>query len=353
MSSPMLTLALACTGSGADTAGFPADLAAELQEALDASRLSVDGPGAAQAVLHPEHGLWVGASGEADLSGGTPVQPDDRFRIGSVTKTFVGAAVVALAQDGVLSLDDSLGTWAAAYPDADRFTIRQLLGHETGIPDYVTHGDFLAAIDEAWDPWDLLALRQDEELLFTPGEGFSYSNANYVLLGLVMEAATGEHWTATVRSRLLDPLGLEATSCPSTEESSTIRGHAAGYDNTDDYHPSVSGASGEMVSTAEDLVTWITALYGGEVLDAEHTGLVFAEGVLPDGTHTGYGLGQYIDEWAVGPTVGHSGSVPGFQSRVRLLPRDGTTVVSLVNDYFSEADELDRAAWVVLGHLDE
>jgi len=213
-------LSLGCADKAADTAaaGFDPALAAALQETLDAARSRIDAPGATLTFASSARGAWSGASGESDVAAGAPAQPGDRFRIGSITKTFVAAAVLQIEGEGLLALDDPLTTWVPDAPHADAVTYRQLLNHTAGYEDYVEDLGFLASLDVERTPWELLAFIEGAPLRFEPGADFAYSNTHYVLLGMAMEAAEGEDYAASLRRRFLDPLGLDDTSLPSHEE---------------------------------------------------------------------------------------------------------------------------------------
>lgn len=344
---------LACVGAPPD---FDPTLAEGLQTNLDRQRVLVGAPGATQAVLFDGH-LWTGASGLADIALERAVVPEDRFRVGSITKTFVAAAVLQLWEEGALDLDAPLAVVLPDAPWADQVTPRQLLAHTAGYPDYVSDPRFLAGLADPWDPWDLLALISDEELLYVPGEGYRYANTHYVLLGLAIEAVTGQPYHAVLRERFLDPLGLEDTFLPSGE--GDPGGMARGYlgdvgaydDVTDGMDPSAPWASGEMVSDVDDLLRWGEALYGGEVLSPASLREMTTEVEVPGSGGTGYGLGCHIEEVLGAVTWGHSGSTQGYQSRLRVMtPPDGPPVVvaTLVNNFLSEADQVDIGAWAVV-----
>ena len=184
-------LVLVLVGCGGERAEPP--LAARLQQTLDRERAVQHIPGAAAAVVAGGRVVWVGASGLADVRRRAPVHRDTPFAIGSVTKPFVAGLVVRLAAAGVLDLDDPLSRWVPRFPGARRITLRGLLDQTSGLDDYVTDGRFLAAErrrgpEFEWAPRELL--RYVPSPLAAPGAHWNYSNANYLLLGLVVERAT-------------------------------------------------------------------------------------------------------------------------------------------------------------------
>ena len=181
---------LLLVGCGGGRAEPP--LATRLQRTLDRERAAQQIPGAAAAVVAGGRVVWVGASGLADVRRRVPVSRDTRFAIASVTKPFVAGLVAQLAATGVLGLDDPLSRWVPRFPGARRITLRQLLDQTSGLDDYVGEGRFVAAErrrgpDFEWAPRELL--RYVPSPLAAPGERWNYSNANYLLLGLVVERA--------------------------------------------------------------------------------------------------------------------------------------------------------------------
>jgi D-alanyl-D-alanine carboxypeptidase len=225
---------------------------------------------------------WTGASGKADLESGEPVTPETLFGIGSVTKSFVAALVLDLAEEGVLSVDDRLSRWLPDYPGAAGITLRQLLNHTSGVPDYPD--GLRRAMDERpfarWSPERVLAFTGGSD--FEPGRRWSYSNTGYNLLGLIVERATGSTVGHELERRLLDPLGLDSLQL---QDGDAITGRAArAYSDSDrdgERDASPTGASlvpsparatatwtaGAMIGTAADVARWADALFGGRVLE--------------------------------------------------------------------------------------
>jgi len=335
---------------------FDPELAAALQEALDLNRGAIHAPGATLAVRVPGQPDWATASGEADLDTPVAAAPEHRFRIGSITKSYVTAVVLQLVDEGQLELDAPLSAVLPDAPHADAVTLRQLLQHTAGYEDFVDDLDFLAVMDEPHTPDELLDFVRDLPLLFEPGTGYEYSNTHFVLAGMAIEQVTGTDYAVQVHQRLLAPLALTSTFLPSDDgvPPQMARGYlgdeSSFTDVTEGIHGSNPWASGEMIADAHDLVRWGAALYGGEVLPAPLQEQMLTEAVLPGGATTGYGLGCYLEDQGGVPTAGHSGSTLGFQSRLRYHEgADGPIVTAtLVNNFFAEADEIDAAVWDIL-----
>ena len=302
-------------------------LAARLQRTLDYERAAQHIPGAAAAVVAGGRVVWVGASGLADVGRRVPVRPDTRFAIASVTKPFVAGLVVQLAATGVLDLNDPLSRWVPGFPGAGRITLRQLLDQTSGLDDYVGEGRFVAAErrrgpDFEWAPRELL--RFVPSPLAAPGERWNYSNANYLLLGLVVERATHRR----IGPQLPDAFVFQPQERPAGEV-------AVGYLNgrpsrNDPFVPdrqtaSSAWASGNLLASAGELARAGDAL----LRTAPRRGMtrwVEAFGDAPE-----YGLGLMRIRLAGHEAWGHSGDIYGFHADLWYLPSADVTVVALAN----------------------
>jgi D-alanyl-D-alanine carboxypeptidase len=305
-----------------------------------------------------EHGHFdeIFASGTTTKERTAPVEPDARFRVGSITKTFVATVVLQLVQEGSIELNDPVVDWVDAVPGVDQdayrsltagVTIRQLLAHTSGIPDYGRvpglGPTLLENRSRRWTTADVLNLVADRDREFAPGGSYSYSNTNYVLLGEVIGSATDHSWWSEVRRRILHPLGLKETFIPSFE--SYHKRIVPGYFDTDgdgftNRIPGTSwpaletseGAAGDLVSTAGDLLRFTEALAGGRLVSRQQLSMMTRWGAY--GTrHSGYGLGVEVLRPDYRTTVwGHGGSVPGYRSVLWYVPSLQSSVVVLTNE---------------------
>ncbi|WP_028594902.1 serine hydrolase domain-containing protein [Paenibacillus assamensis] len=268
---------------------------------------------------------WAYASGEASIHDTRQVKTDFHFRIGSVTKTFVATVIVQLAEEGKLNLDDSVEKWLPGIVqgngyDGNKITIRQLLNHTSGIANYTFPTSFRDGIKDnpyrGYSAEDLVGIGLGQSPLFAPGTSWEYSNTNYILAGLVIKQVTGESYAEQIKKRIIDPLQLKGTFVP--ESSSYIPDqHARGYfkengkimDMTE-LNPSWGGAAGDMISTANDLNTFFSALLGGKLLKVETLQQMLTGVDTPVGK---YGLGIYETKLSNGTSIwGHSGGIHGF-----------------------------------------
>jgi D-alanyl-D-alanine carboxypeptidase len=327
-------------------------LARRLQQALrDAlSDPATNFPGVVLHVHSPTLGAWTGVAGRGRLAPATPMRPGDRFRAGSITKPFVSATVLQLAERGRLSLDARLPevlptSVIGRFPTAAGVTVRMLLGHRSGIPEWDTEAvDLELARHPArvWKVSEFLDLAATHPPVFAPGTGFSYSNTNYNLLSLIIERITGRSWRHEVTRRVFGPLRLTRTALPAPGHRSITGAHAHGYGVLDGktvditrVDPSFAGAAGAsaLVTTVGDLARFVDALFAGRLFrhrqtlkEMQHLAPAQAEGGL-----VGYGLG--IERRALpggGELIGHLGGAPGYRSYVgRLRPPDATLAFAL------------------------
>lgn len=343
----VLFLALAIVvvaGCSDDTVAGPS--ARGLQGLVDSLARAHDLPGLVVAARRAGEEPSLIASGRAELASGRRMTTLDRFRVGSLTKPMVATLILQLADEGGLSLDDALARFLPGLlPDGDRLTLRQLLNHTSGLGDYIDDPGFIDAVftqpSRVWSPQELVAIANAMPRTFTPGAAgrWEYSNTNYILLGLVAEAAGGEAIAALLRRRVFEPLAMTSTYYGT--ETSLVAPFAQGYvdlNGLDDFavgtlvSPTVAGAAGAVVSTAGDLLRFVEALAAGElVLPASHaarlTTVPASRVRLPgEAIDFEYGLGVLVgDSW-----IGHDGAIPGYEAEAYAKTGVGSVVV-LVN----------------------
>ena len=242
-----------------------------------------------------------------------------RFRVGSVTKTFTATIVLQLVGEGRLALGAPLARylpWTGSK--GRRIAIRDLLNHRSGLTNYTEHGEWLARADRSKTirPRAILRFALGHDLVFPPRSSWSYSNSNYVALGLVIEAVTHRSFAQELERRIIRPLGLDATELASTRR---VRGLADPGTN-----PWLPWAAGGIVSTPLDLARFYGALLGGRLLSrpllAEMTRTVIA------GYVGRYGLGIVPNPLSCGTAWGHDGGILDYATRV-LASSDGTRVL--------------------------
>jgi CubicO group peptidase (beta-lactamase class C family) len=328
------------------------ELEERLQNALDGTR-AIEIPGAAVAVVSP-FGSWFGASGVGNLEDNTPLQASDRFQIGSITKTFVATVVMQLVEEGKLNLGDTLTTWlpesvTVDIPNAGEITLKNVLQHTSGIADYVDVLFNQAATNPGvflvdWQPGELVNLINGVEPSFAPGESWRYSNTNFILAGLIVEAVTGNNIAAEIRDRILTPLNLENTFFAGEEE--IPGGYVNGYwdfdrngtlNNITGASLSWAWATGGMISNTQDLDTFARSLFKGDLLEPETLAqMLDTIPTIDNNNYSSYGLGVGTIESANRFWYIHRGQTLGYRSNMWYSPQDDLTYIELINGFSSD-----------------
>ncbi len=330
---------VATTSAASTTTAVPDD---QVQGLLDKWASEGRG-GVAVALAGNDEELTVAAAGSAGPAGGT-VEPGSAFRVGSLAKTFVATMLLQLVADGTIGLDDLVADHAAELTIADGVTIRELLAHRSGLPEY-NDGELAPAVlaDPArtWAPADVLELVADQPRDFAPDTQFVYSNTNYIVAGLLLEGITGMTLAENLHSRIVEPLGLSSTFFAPDNTRTPIGGFSnslpGGDTNGDSYRAleTTAGAAGSLVSTASDLAIFIRALAHGELLD-EPTYAEMTKG-LPDDGHT---LGVFAADPPTTTGISNSGAVPGFIAYMQYDPVTENLFVLLLNDDTRSPEQL-------------
>jgi D-alanyl-D-alanine carboxypeptidase len=349
------TTVVVATTAVALTAGFaaPAMAAGAGDGGHDATRKAVraavqDGVPGVTLTARDGASAWSTTAGVGNIKTHAPRSADDRYRVGSITKTFVSTVLLQLEAEGRLSLDDTVEKWLPGVVhgnghDGSRITVRQLLNHTSGIFNYTADETFGRTyflkdgfFQHRYDtktPEQLVAVAMGHQPDFAPGTSWNYSNTNYVVAGMVIQKVTGRSYGEEIRRRVIDPLHLTATSVPGTRVTvpqpssraySKLAQTATGptYDVTR-LNPSLASSAGEMISDSADLDRFYAALLKGRLLPPkqlkEMKTTVAVEGI----PNAGYGLGLIDRELSCGVRVwGHDGGIHGSNS-VAVTTADG------------------------------
>ncbi|MFD9795585.1 serine hydrolase domain-containing protein [Streptomyces sp. NPDC059070] len=331
--------------ASADARGARAGGHEVTQRALEAA-VAAGSPGVV-AVAQDGGRVWSGNAGVADLRTGRQRQAEDRFRIGSITKSFVATVLLQLEAEGRLSLDDTVEHWLPGVVsgngnDGSGITLRQLLNHTSGLYDYTEDAalqrkifttEFLTHRYDTYSADQLAAIAMAHRPDFAPGTSWKYSNTNFVLAGMVIEKATGHSYAAEIDRRVLRPLNLRSTSLPGTDSRmprpsgraySKLSEQTTGrtYDVTA-LNPSMAGSAGEMVSDSGDLNRFYRALLTGRLLPQRQLKEMMTTVAVPGHPEGGYGLGLMARTLPCGVEVwGHDGGIHGSTS-VAVTTGDG------------------------------
>ena len=341
------------------------DRSPDVQALLESFRGTYGFPGATVAYVGADGEVQGFAVGLADIEAGTPMTPETRMLAASIGKTIWGALTLSLEGDGVISRSDLVSEylgdelWFARLPNADDITIGHLLTHTSGLPDHVHMESFASELialgqQAAFDPADLVSFVLDEPALFEAGTEWHYTDTGYILLGLVLEAATGRDLFALTAERLLDPLGL-ATTIPSRLPA--LEGLAVGYSTEDNpfglaprtmdsdgrltWNPAIEWTGGGFASTSADLVLWGQALFSGTAMDADYlVALLDGFAIHPDARGVFYGAGVAIyQETPHGAVYGHGGWIPGYVSSLRHYADHNLTIAFQINSDAGVVDD--------------
>lgn len=328
-------LALGLALAAAARAEVP--LAEQLDKAL-APLFKPDAPGAAVIVTKDGVPVFRKAYGLADPDRNLPLQPEMQLRLGSITKQFTAVAILMLAEQGKLSLQDDITRFLPGYPaQGQRITLEQLLQHTAGIRNYTAMMSFPFIAGQDKSVREMIDYFKDEPLDFAPGQRWAYSNSGYFLLGAVIEQASGMGYADFLAQRIFEPLGMHDTAYEGRERNAKRRvagyreGFLGGYKPAERLSMTLPYAAGALVSTVDDLARWDQAIAAGKLLTAESWKQAFTPCVLPGGAKCGYGYGWTIGSMRGHRMAAHGGDIPGFNSQAIRLPDDKVFVAVLGN----------------------
>ena len=331
-------------------------LEVQLQSVLEKGLNRYGVKGVTAAVIGPGQKTWLGIAGISHEN--VPVAPEMVSAIGSITKNVVATLTLKLAEDGVLSLEDPLSSWLPEYPNVDsNITIRQLLNHTSGIYMFWSNqkiwDDMKKDRSKIWTPEEVLSYI--DKPYFQPGQGFRYSNTNYLLMAMIIEKATGRTLAEELRRRFWKPLDLKDTWLPVQEKIPVNQIHIWGdnWNNDGSFidmtflprnaHDSICLGSGSMFMTADNLARWGHELFEGRILSSDlmKQMLEFVDSGR-GGNMEAYGLGVQIFRskiTGVKNNIGHAGGGKGSVAYMVHLPEYHVTVAVMVNENNSACNE--------------
>lgn len=275
--------------------------------------------------------------GLADIAAGRPNTPTTQLRIGSLSKAFTAVAIMHLVDQGHLSVNDPLAKFLPNYPGGEAITIRHLLTHTAGIPNYEERTDLRQVVATPIALEDLIASFANQPLLFAPGQGYAYSSSGYVLLSRVIEVVSGLSYAEFLQTEVLQPAGMTRSGYDFLDPA--LPEPAVGYQLTpqgaqpailtDSSWPSGAGA---LFSTAEDMYRWDRALASDGLLTAGSREALFAPQVaIPASQGAAYGYGWEIGTTAGRPSIAHGGGIFGFASYIARFPQEEAVIIVLSN----------------------
>ena len=311
----------------------------DLHERIEAHMGEENIPGAVVALVSRGEIIHAATYGMANVELSVEVTLDSVFEIGSISKQFVTAAILQMIEEDLIGLDDPIQNFIADIPSEWLgVTVRQLMNHTSGIPDY----ELIASYDiygERVTPEEIIQIAHSRPMDFEPGTGWFYSNTGYYLLSMIAERVDGGPLGEVLERRIFEPAGMVTTGFADPE--AIIANRAAGYwvnrneelINRRPTETSSTLGAGGILTTLNDLVRWDDLLYGEQILSAESKTAMWSETQLPDGRVEGYGYGWQLGEYQDMRMVGHGGQVAGFIAQFRRFIDEELTVIMFTNRY--------------------
>lgn len=298
----------------------------------------MESPGGTALVVKDRKVLYKKAFGKADLELDIAMKPDYVFRIGSITKQFTASAILKLAEEGKLSISDTITKFIKGYPmNGHAITIEHLLTHTSGIKNFTSLGKFNTEFKRKDStPKELVDFFKNEPMDFPPGTDYRYSNSGYTLLGYIIELISGKTYAEYIRENFFLPLGMKNSFYDNT--TALIPGRVSGYqrrnghfENSDYLSMTIPYSAGSILSNIEDMSLWYDALMNNQVLKKESQEKAHTSYKLNDGRLTGYGYGWELGNIQGSPTIKHVGRINGFVTYSVYLPVEKIFVVIFSN----------------------
>lgn len=314
-----------------------------LQYKLDSLQQAGNFPGLSMSIVFSDNTKVALTSGFNDIEKRTPLKSTDLLLQGSVGKTYVSAIAMQHIQAKKINLDDKVSKylgyldWYNRIPNAEDITIRMIMNHTSGVMRYefkeAFTKDLTAQPDKTWNPGELLSYVLGEKAPFNAGEGWDYSDANYILLGMIIEKITGKKYYELLQEKLLSPLKLTQTF-PSDHRK--LKGLSQGYagdanefggkdkvldeEGNFNINPQFEWTGGGIYSTTEDLARWGKYLFEGKIFDSSLLKIMLEAVPAKLGKDSKYGLGVILKPTPIGDAYGHSGFFPGYLTEMYYFP---------------------------------
>ena len=336
---PFALFAAVVTVAVTSSARIQTTTAASQYATILSSAYKADQPGAAALVAKGDDIVFLGAAGMADLELGVPLAPDMVFEIGSITKQFTSAAIMLLSEEGKLAVSDPMTRHLPSYPSyGQNITVEHLLTHTSGIVSYTGIPGYMASnVMKDVTVQQLIDVFKDRPVEFAPGERYAYNNSGYILLGAIVEAASGMRYADFVRKRFFEPLGMKTahygcSTCIIPRRASGYDGGPNGVTNQRYLSFTQPYAAGSLMMTVTDLHHWTRALFGGKVVNPASLKRMTTPYVLKNGESTGYGYGLGIGNLRGRRAIRHGGGIFGFATDALYLPDQDVFVAVFSNN---------------------
>ncbi|AWL05355.1 serine hydrolase [Massilia oculi] len=306
-------------------------------DALFKPQFKAGDPGATVIVVKDGKTVFRKAYGAADVAAKTPLTPGTVLRLGSITKQFTAVAILMLAEEGKLALNDPITRFFPDYPTQGKvITVEHLLTHTSGIVSYTGKSGYVATMGKDFTVAQMIDGFRNDPLEFEPGTQFRYNNSGYFLLGAIIERVSGTSYASFLERRIFTPLGMKDTAYEGVERSNAPRavGYSAqekGFAPAQPLSMSQPYAAGALVSTVDDLAKWDAAIASGKLLKPASWKMAFTPYKLNPEKSTGYGYGWSVGALQGAPVIEHGGGINGFRTHALRLPEQKIFVAVLSN----------------------
>jgi len=319
---------------------FSTSVAQTLEKQVDdylKSEYPSDGPGVSFLIAKDGKAIYQKAFGMANLELKVPMTPNNVIEIGSITKQFTAVAILMLEEQGKLKVEDDITKYIPDYPTlGKKITIHNLLNHTSGIKSYTGMANFISNARTDMTPKVLIDVFKNEPMDFEPGEKFMYNNSGYILLGYIIEVASGETYADFIEKHIFQKLGMNSSSYGSMKK--IVPNRASGYSegengyvNADYLSLTLPYAAGSIMSTTNDLLTWQNALNTFKLIKKESYEKAIHGSTLNNGEHITYGYGLGEDSVNGSPSIQHGGGIFGYTTMGIYLPEEKVFVSGLTN----------------------
>lgn len=296
-----------------------------------------DGPGATALIAKDGKVIYRKAFGKANLELNVAMKPENVFELGSITKQFTAVAILMLMQQGKLSLEDDLTKYLPDYPmHGKKISIHQLLNHTSGIKSYTNMPEFIKMARTDMSPTELINVFKNEPMDFEPGAQWRYNNSGYILLGYIIEKASGQTYADFIEQHIFKKLGMKHSYYGS--QSNIIPNRASGYQpkekgfaNADYLSLTLPYAAGSLMSTIDDMLLWSQAIHNNTLITKENKQKAFTNYTDNKGKPVYYGYGWQTDEINGTPTIEHGGGIFGYSTMGVYEPAQNVYVIVLTN----------------------
>jgi CubicO group peptidase (beta-lactamase class C family) len=309
------------------------DSASKIDKTLNALTAKEEFTGAVLVARNGEVILSQGY-GLADQEKNLPNTPQTKYRLASITKEFTATAILILQAQGKLKVQDPICRYIPECPPAwQDITIHHLLTHTSGIPNLTEFPDFDTFKATPSAPLQTIARFRDMPLDFKPGERGSYSNSGYVVLGYIIEQASGQSYETFLRQDIFEPVQMENTGYDHEDGSLAVgyTGFHGRWEKPDDLDMTLPFAAGGLYSTVEDLYRWDQAIYTEQLMSQESLNIMFTPQTMLSNLGMSYGYGWFVREVNNHLVLSHSGGIEGFATEMRRYPDDKLTIIILSN----------------------